>query len=104
MIKHYIFKFYENFNLESFDRKLFEIYQDCEISGIRIKVTFDLSNIGLGSVRRLINVKPILDKYLEQGKKYLVSSNIIVPNSTTRFLLNNVVLPLIKPVGKVTIN
>jgi hypothetical protein len=103
MIKHYIFKFYENFNLESFDRKLFEIYQDCEISGIRIKVTFDLSNIGLGSVRRLINVKPILDKYLEQGKKYLVSSNIIVPNSTTRFLLNNVVLPLIKPVGKVTI-
>jgi hypothetical protein len=104
MIKHYIFKFYENFNLESFDRRLTEIYQDCEISGIRIKVTFDLSNIGLGSVRRLINVKPILDKYLEQGKKYLVSSNIIVPNSTTRFLLNNVVLPLIKPVGKVTIN
>jgi len=104
MIKHYIFKFYENFNLESFDRKLFEIYQDCEISGIRIKVTFDLSNIGLGSVRRLLNVKPILDKYLEQGKKYLVSSNIIVPNSTTRFLLNSVVLPLIKPVGKVTIN
>jgi len=103
MIKHYIFKFYENFNLESFDRRLTEIYQDCEISGIRIKVTFDLSNIGLGSVRRLINVKPILDKYLEQGKKYLVSSNIIVPNSTTRFLLNNVVLPLIKPVGKVTI-
>jgi hypothetical protein len=104
MIKHYIFKFYENFNLESFDRRLTEIYQDCEISGIRIKVTFDLSNIGLGSVRRLLNVKPILDKYLEQGKKYLVSSNIIVPNSTTRFLLNNVVLPLIKPVGKVTIN
>ena len=103
MIKHYIFKFYDNFNLESFDRRLTEIYQDCEISGIRIKVTFDLSNIGLGSVRRLINVKPILDKYLEQGKKYLVSSNIIVPNSTTRFLLNNVVLPLIKPVGKVTI-
>ena len=103
MIKHYIFKFYENFNLESFDRRLTEIYQDCEISGIRIKVTFDLSNIGLGSVRRLINVKPILDKYLEQGKKYLVSSNIIVSNSTTRFLLNNVVLPLIKPVGKVTI-
>jgi hypothetical protein len=104
MIKHYIFKFYENFNLESFDRRLTEIYQDCEISGIRIKVTFDLSNIGLGSVCKLVNVKPILDKYLEQGKKYLVSSNIIVPNSTTRFLLNSVVLPLIKPVGKVTIN
>jgi hypothetical protein len=103
MIKHYIFKFYENFNLESFDRRLTEIYQDCEISGIRINVTFDLSNIGLGSVSKLLNVKPILDKYLEQGKKYLVSSNIIVPNSTTRLLLNNVVLPLIKPVGKVTI-
>jgi hypothetical protein len=90
--------------LDSFERKLTEIYTECEISGTRIKVTFDLSNIGLGSVGKLIIVKPILDKYKLQARKYLISSNIIVPNSTTRFILSSVVLPLVKPVNKVTIN
>jgi len=102
MVKHYIFKFYENFNLESFDRRLSEIYLDCELTGNKIKVTFDLSNIGINSVGKLISVKPILDTYQEQGKKYLISSTILVPGPTIRFLVGNIV-PLLKPVSKVII-
>lgn len=103
MIKHYIFKFYENFNLESFDKRLSTIFKECELTGTKIRVTFDLTNIGLRSVSKLITVKPILDSYILQAKEYLLESNIIVPGLLTKMLVSNIV-PLIKPVGKFNIS
>ena len=100
MVKHYIFKFYENFNLESFDNKLLNIFTECELTDTKIKVTFDLSKIGLGSVYKLLSVKSILEQYRELADKYLISSTLVVPNQTTRFLVSNIV-PLLKPVSKV---
>jgi hypothetical protein len=100
MIKHYIFRFYENFNLDSFDNKLSRIYKECELTGTRIKVTFDLSNMGIRSIGKIISIKPILDAYRAQAKDYLIESNILVPNETTRFLVSNAML-FLKPVSKV---
>ena len=100
MIKHYIFRFYENFNLDSFDNKLSRIYKECELTGTRIKVTFDLSNMGIRSIGKIISIKPILDAYQAQAKDYLIESNILVPNETTRFLVSNAML-FLKPVSKV---
>ena len=74
MVKHYIFKFYENFNLESFDNKLLNIFTECELTDTKIKVTFDLSKIGLGSVYKLLSVKSILEQY---KAKLMVIASIV---------------------------